>query len=102
ADNNRAQTGCHIELGFKWKDTEHKINGLSHLGNATLVPRPDLRANVINNFQVWEFHVQRMGKAQVKSRVIDQHDCTWPHRINLRNGCLKLLSKKRVTPDHFP
>src|SRR4029077_4044389 len=73
-----------------------------HLRNATPVPRPNLRADVINNCQLRKLRVQRMGVAQIKSRVIDQHDCAWLHRLNLRNSSLKLLSKKRVTPDHLP
>src|SRR5438552_2296873 len=102
AYKNRAEARCLIELGFEWENTEHQINRLGHLRNATPVPRPNLRADVINNFQLWKFRAQRTGEAQIKSRVIDQHDCAWPRSINLGNGGLKLLSKKRVTPDHFP
>src|SRR5438270_12480431 len=101
ADKNRAQTRCVIELGFEWKNTEHQINELDHLRNTTPVPRPNLRANVINNSQLRKLRVQRMGEAQIKSRVIDQHDCVWLYRHNLRTSSLKLLSKKSVTPDHL-
>src|SRR5438093_12391994 len=101
ADKNRAQTRCLIELGFKRKNTEHQINGLSHLRNATLVPRPNLRADVINNFQLRKFCAQRMGQTQIKTWVMDQDYCAWLHGITLRNGCVNLLAKKGVLTDYY-
>src|SRR5438309_3610206 len=101
-NENRAQPACIIEIGFERKNAEHEIKPARHLFNATAVPGPDLRTDVVDNFLQRGFLRQRPREPQIEARVIDQHDRVRLTLSNLAQRLAKLFSKVTVVLDHFP
>ena len=102
ADKYRAQPGLVIELGLERKDAEHEIEKARHLFNSTAVPRPNLRADVVNDFLFCRSPSQGAGKAQIEARIIDQYDCVGFVLLNFVKRFTKLFAKITVLLDHFP
>src|SRR4051812_11525817 len=74
ADENRAQPRGIIELSFKRKDAEHEVERLCHLRNAAAIPRPHLRADVVNDLRVRSAFSQRARDSQIEARIIYEDD----------------------------
>src|ERR1700730_14518967 len=102
ADEDRAQSALIVELGFERKDAEHQIEPARHLLDATAVPGPHLRTDVVNNFLRRRSLSQDAGEAQIESRIIDQHNRVRLAGLNLAQCFVKLFSKVAVMLDHFP
>src|SRR6266480_4778696 len=102
ADKYRAQPGLVIELGLERKDAEHEIEKTRHLFNSTAVPRPNLRADVVNYFSFCRSPSQGTSEAQVEAGIIDQYDCVGFVLLNFVKRFAKLLAKITVLLDHFP
>src|SRR5438128_12531152 len=97
-----AQAGFVVEVRLKRKDAKHEIEKTRHLFDATAVPGPDLRADVVNDFCLRRLLPQCAREAQIKPRVIDQHDRVRFALFNFSQCFAKLLSKITVFPDYFP
>ena len=76
-DEDGAQAGLIVELRFEGKNAEHEVEALRHLRDAAAIPRPDLRADVVDDFQLRQFSAERAGQAEIEAGIIDQH-----HRID--------------------
>ena len=74
SDTDGLKTGVLVELFFEWKQAEHQVEEPSHFWDATLVPCPDLGANVVKELELWMGGAQRFCEAQIESRVIDKND----------------------------
>src|SRR5213078_5102356 len=74
ADENRAQARGVIELRFERKDAEHQIEVARHVGDASAVPGPHLRADVINNFRTRRSLAESTRDPQIEAGVIDEND----------------------------
>src|SRR5712691_9536272 len=97
-----AQAGFVVEVRLERKDAKHEIEKTCHLFDATAVPGPDLRADVVNDFCLRRLLPQCTREAQIKPRVIDQHDRVRFALFNFLQCFAKLLSKITVFPDYFP
>src|SRR5437660_7819231 len=73
-DENRAQSRLVVELGFERKDTEHQVEVARHLPDASAVPGPNLRADVINYFEIGRASPQRASEPEIETGIIDQDD----------------------------
>src|SRR5438093_13750793 len=101
ADKFRPQSRLIIELGFERKDAEHEIEKAGHLFYSTTVPRPNLRANVVNYFSFSRSPSQGPGEAQIEARIIDQYDRVGLALLHFVQGFPKLLSEITLLLDHF-
>src|SRR5437870_10050517 len=97
-----AQAGLVVEVRLERKDAEHQIEEARHLFDAATIPSPDLWADIVNYFLVWRLLPQCAREAQIKPRVVDQHDRVRFALFNFLQCFAKLLSKITVFPDYFP
>src|SRR5437867_11967428 len=97
-----AQAGFVVELRLEGKDAEHQNEKARHPSDATAVPGPNLRADVVNDFCLQRLLPQCAGQAQIEPRVIDQHDRVRFALFNFLQCFAKLLSKITVFPDYLP
>src|ERR1700730_6371298 len=102
ANEDRAQSALVVEIGFERKNAEHQIEPARHFPDPPTVPRPDLRADVVNNFLRGQLLPKRAREAQIESRIVYQHDCVRLARFNFAQRFVKLFSKITVMLDHFP
>src|SRR5438093_6547694 len=98
----RAQPRFVIEVGFERKNAEHEIEKARHFLDASAIPGPDLRADVINYFLLPCLHSQCARQAQIEPRIIDQHNGVGLALLNFLQRFAKLLPKITVLLDHFP
>jgi hypothetical protein len=64
-----------VDIGLKRKQGEHQINSFGYFENALLAPGPHAGADVVNSFDAKI--MQRLSKAQIKSRRIDTDKDRW-------------------------
>src|SRR5438093_3229793 len=101
-DKYRAQTRFVVEVGLERENAEHEIEKARHLFDAATIPSPDLWADVVNDFRLRRLLSQCTREAQIKARIIDQHDRVGFALSNFLESFPKLLSKITVFPNHFP
>src|ERR1051326_1864835 len=91
-----------VEIGLKRKDAEHQIDRARHFVDASRVPSPNLRTDIVNYLLLWRLPLQRARQPQIATRVVDQHYCVRFALQNFFERFAKLLSKIMVLPEHFP
>src|SRR5437868_10876201 len=62
-----------IPLAFERKNRQQEIDVALNLADATRPPRPELRTDVVNDFQT--LAMQRRSESQVELGPVDEHDC---------------------------
>src|SRR5205814_9282183 len=87
---------------LEWKNAEHQIDEARHLFYTAAVPRPYLRADVVNYFLLRQSSAQCTGKPQIKTWVIDQHDRVGFTFLNFVERLVKLFSKITILSNYFP
>src|SRR5689334_13206588 len=102
ADKASAQTGLVVKLGFEREDTEHQIDRASHMNDAPAMPRPDLRADVVNDFLSAFSTTQCSGQAQIKTGIIDEQDGGWINVIDLVQRLAKFPAEIAILFQDFP
>src|SRR5205807_894636 len=91
-----------VEIGLKRKDAEHQIDRARHSFDASWVPSPNLRADIVNQLLLWRLPSQRAGEPQVESRIIDQHHSVRFALLNFFERSSKLLSEITILREHLP
>ena len=81
ADELRRNAALAIKLFFEGKDHQHLANIFPHALNAALLPRPQLRADVVDHRHA--ALVQFAGQAQVKVGEVDEHGRVRPATFRL-------------------
>src|SRR5438067_36661 len=101
-DENRAQPRLIVELRFERKDAEHQVEITRHLPDAPAVPSPDLRADVINYFEIGRTSPQRASEPEIETWVIDQDDGSGIQVRNFPKRVSKLFPEISVALHDFP
>src|SRR4029077_16135295 len=101
-DKHCAESRCGVESGLKRKNAQHKIDEMRHPLDAATIPRPDLRADVINCFVTLRLPSQSARQSQIETRVIDQNDCVGFAFLNFAERLPELLPKIAVLSQDFP
>src|SRR5215217_6009949 len=96
ANEDGAQIGLIIELSFEREDAEHQVEIARHLRNATSIPSPDLRADIVDDFELWQLSPQRTRKTDIETGIINQHDCVGFVLSQLSDRGSKLLPEITV------
>src|SRR5205085_4265970 len=91
-----------VELGFEWKDAEHQVEIARHLPDAPAVPGPDLRADVINYFEIGRASSQGAREPEIETWVIDQDDGGGIQVRNFPKRVSKLFPEISVALHDFP
>src|SRR5262249_15813972 len=95
-DKHRAEPRCGVKIGFKGKNAEHEIDEARHFSDASTVPRPNLRADVINCLVAFRMLSQRARQSQIESRVVDQNHCVGFAFLNFIERLRELFAKVTV------
>ena len=100
AAEDSLQAGRIVEWRFEREDADHQIEPARHLRNATAIPCPHLRADVIDDLCLRPRASQRFREAQIEAGIIDEED-----RIGIERGDAPELLKeffpeKPVVPKH--
>src|ERR1700746_1922744 len=101
-DKRRGQACLAVDIGFKRKNAEHQVDGVRHSFDASSVPSPYLRADVINDFLSRRLPSQCACKAQVEAWIINQDDRVRLALPNFAERFVKLISEITIFPEHFP
>ena len=98
ADKFRRNAALAIKLFFEGKDHQHLANIFPHALNAALLPRPQLRADVVDHRHA--ALVQFAGQAQVKVGEVDEHSGVRPATFRLADDLPKpAINRRNVLDD---
>src|ERR1035441_2647826 len=81
ADKLRLNAALAIEALLEREDQQHPANVFAYLLDAALLPRPELRADVVNDRHA--ALVQLARQAQVELGEVDEHGGVWPSPFGL-------------------
>src|SRR5271165_4122797 len=87
SDELRFDAALAVERLLKREDHEHPADVLPHPFDAPLLPRPELRAHVVNDRHA--ALVQLTGKAQIEVREVDEHSRVGPALLGLAHHLAK-------------
>src|SRR4029077_17951748 len=101
-DKHCPKSRCDVNICLERKNAQHKIDESHHFFDAPTVPRPDLRADVINSFVALRLPSQCARQSQIETRIIDQNDCVGFALANFVECLTELLPKITVLSQDFP
>src|ERR1039458_1696816 len=93
ADKLRLNAALAIKALLEGKDHQHLANVLAHLLDAALLPRPQLRADVVNDRH--SAVVQLARQAQVELGKVDEHRGVWPSPFGLAQDLVEAAIDER-------
>ena len=102
ADENRAQARGVIQLRFERKDAEHQVEVARHVGDASAVPGPNLRADIVNDFRIRRAPAESTRDPQIEAGIIDENDGIWLRGCDFLERLGELFPEISVMLDHFP
>src|ERR1035438_3031449 len=88
-----------IEALVEGEDHQHLANIFAHLLDAALLPRPELRADVVNDRH--PKLVQLARQAQVEIGKVDQHRGVWPSPFGFAHHFAEAAIDERNVLDHL-
>ena len=101
-NKQRAQASLVVEIDFKWKNAEHQIDEVRHSLDASAVPSPYLRADVVNYLLLPRLCSQCTRKTQIETGIINEDDCVGFALPNFLERFVKLFSEITIFPEHLP
>src|SRR4029077_5498091 len=100
-DKHCAESRRGVEISLKRKNAQHKIDEMRHFFYAPAVPRPDLRADVVDCFLAMRLPSQGTRQSQIETRIIDQNDGVGFAFVNFVERLTELLAKVTVLSQDF-
>src|ERR1700690_3993328 len=97
ANKLRLNAALAIEALLEGEDHQHLANVFAYLLDAALFPRPQLRADVVNDRHA--ALVQLARQAQVEIRKVDQHGGVWESLFGLAHHFAKAAIDERNVLD---
>src|SRR5664280_2627267 len=97
ADKLRPKAAFAIEALLEREDDQHLANVFPHLLDAALLPRPELRADIVNDGHAELVELAR--QAQVEFGEVDEHRGVWPSPFGLAHHFAEAAIDERNVPD---
>src|SRR5664280_1118161 len=97
ADKLRLNAALAVEALLERENHQHLANIFPHLLDATLLPRPELRADVVNDR--YPALVQLARQAQIEIGEVDEHRGVWPSPFGLAHNFAEAAIDERNVLD---
>ena|SRR5437763_11941781 len=101
-NKQRAQASLLVEIDFKRKNAEHQIDEVRHSLDASAVPSPYLRADVVNYLLVARLFSQCARETQIETWVINEDDRVGFDLQNFLERLVKLFPEITIFPEYLP
>src|SRR2546423_531847 len=101
-NKQRAQARLVVRIDFKGENAEHQIDEVRHFFDASAVPGPYLRTDVVNYLLSPRLPSQCAGETQIETWIINQDYRVRLALLNFAERFMKLSSKITIFPEHFP
>src|SRR5438874_11784088 len=98
----RTQASLVVKIDLKRKNAEHQIDEVRHSLDASAVPSPYLRADVVNCLLVRRLSSQCARETQIETWVINEDERVGFDIPNFLERLVKLFPEINIFPEYLP